>query len=543
MVLSAEHKLQDLSADRTPIDWNDMTTVRTRFAPSPTGYMHIGGMRTALFNWLFARHHGGQFILRIDDTDEARNQETALGPILRAFEWLGLYWDEGPKCGGPHAPYFQSQRGELYSTAAKKLVELGLAYRDYSTKEEIEADRKRADAEKRPYLNIRRSLELTDSQRAQFESEGRAWVLRFIVPRGQTVSLDDHIRGHVEWDTSLIVDPVIVRGNGAPLYNFATVVDDAEMKISHVVRAEEHLSNTPIQILLHQALGNPLPEFAHVPYVAAPASKEKLSKRKIEQYLKNPQFKRLFERGDEVFPKLGLIGSTALDPVMVEYYERIGYLPAGVLNALGRLGWSLDDKTEIISLPTMVEHFTLDRVVKSPAGLDPDKLFNFQSHWMKELPIEEKVDHCAKFLVQAGYLQEPLSETNRSLVQRVVTALGDRLKIFADILDAAYFFSDQFPIDEKIFQKRVAKEGMPSLLEAFHATLSSLEPFDVPSLENALESFTKEKGIPIGDMIHALRLSTTGSSVGPGVYDCLEILGREKVVERIAKALKRVQVS
>ena len=517
-----------------------MTTVRTRFAPSPTGYMHIGGMRTALFNWLWARHCGGQFLLRIDDTDQARNQETALGPILQAFRWLGLFWDEGPEVGGPNGPYYQSQRGDLYRAAAQRLEEAGLAYRDYATREEVEQDKKQADAQKRPYLNIRRSLDLTAAQRADLDAQGRPWVLRFLVPRDQKIALRDLIRGDVEWDAGLLPDPVILRGDGSPLYNFATVVDDAAMKITHVIRAEEHLSNTPIQLLLHQALGNTLPEFAHVPYVAAPGSKEKLSKRKVEQYRKNPQFKRFFERGDEMFPKLGYTGGVALDPVMVEYYEKIGYLPAAVLNALGRLGWSLDDKTEIMSLATMVEHFTLDRVVKAPAGLDPDKLFSFQSHWMGAMPLSEKTDFCLSFLVKAGILSDPFSEADRKFVSQIVAALGDRLKIGSDILEARYFFTDDFPYDEKMFDKRVRKEGVPAHLKAFSERLKTLEPFDLPTIEAALNAYATETGEPAGTLIHALRLSTTGQSVGPGVYDCLVLLGRERSLQRIEKALQRV---
>ena len=515
-------------------------TVRTRFAPSPTGYMHIGGMRTAFFAWLFARHYGGKFILRIDDTDQARNQESALGPILRAFEWLGLNWDEGPQVGGPYGPYYQSQRGEFYQKAADKLLAAGLAYRDFSTPEEIKADRDEADKAKRPYINIRRSLDLSPAQIEQNLAEGKPWVLRFLVPRGQTVALDDIIRGHVEWDTNLMVDPVLVRGNGTPLYNFATVVDDAELKITHVIRAEEHLSNTPIQVLLHQALENEMPAFGHVPYVAAPGSKEKLSKRKIAEYRKNPQFKRMFERGDEVFPRLGLAGSVALDPVMVEYYEKIGYLPAGVLNALGRLGWSLDDKTEIMSLSEMIQNFTLERVVKSSAGFDPDKLFSFQGHWMKVLPLEDKIQQCIPFLVQAKILSEPVSTEMRDFVGAVITGLGDRLKIFADILDAEFFFRDEYPVDEKMFQKRVLKEGVPGILKTFRDKLAAHPDWTVESLEKLLHDFTTEQGIGAGDLIHAVRLSTTGSPVGPGLYDCLFLLGREKVLHRIDRSLSRV---
>ncbi|MEX0728801.1 MAG: glutamate--tRNA ligase, partial [Planctomycetaceae bacterium] len=367
---------------------NTPRPVRTRFAPSPTGYMHIGGMRTALFNWLWARHNNGTFILRIDDTDEQRNLDAALGPILRAFKWLGLTWDEGPEIDGPYAPYFQSQRKPLYHAAVEKLIDEKKAYHCFDTQEELAAERAAAEKEKRPFLNSRRSLELSELDRNKRIARGDPHVIRFLVPRDQVVKLDDVVRGHVEWDCSLMPDPVIMRGNGSPLYNFASVIDDAQMQISHVIRAEEHLSNTPVQVLLHQALGNELPIFAHIPYVAAPASKEKLSKRKLEQYRKNPQFKKMFERADEVFPKIGLTNVGGLDPVMVEYYERIGYLPQGVLNALARLGWSLDDKTEIMSLDEIVKNFTLDRVVKSPAGLDPDKLNSFQAHWMMQLPVD-----------------------------------------------------------------------------------------------------------------------------------------------------------
>ncbi|TXT39164.1 MAG: glutamyl-tRNA synthetase, partial [Planctomycetota bacterium] len=342
--------------------------------------MHIGGMRTALFNWLWARHHGGQFILRIDDTDQQRNMDEALGPILRAFKWLGLTWDEGPEVGGPYAPYFQSQRGDLYRAAADRLLAEGKAYRCFETKEQIDQDRKQAEAEKRQYLSARRSLELSDAEVQQFVAEGRPHVIRFLVPRDQKVVIDDHIRGRVEWDASLMADPVIMRGDGSPLYNFATVIDDAQMQITHVVRAEEHLSNTPTQVLLHQALGNTLPQFAHIPYVAAPGSKEKLSKRKLAQYRNNASFKKLCDKGDAVFAQIGLTGQAGLDPVMVEFYERVGFLPAGVLNGLLRLGWSLDDKTEIFSLDEAVKLFTLDRVVKAPAGFDPDKMLSYQQH-------------------------------------------------------------------------------------------------------------------------------------------------------------------
>ncbi len=517
--------------------------VRTRFAPSPTGYMHIGGMRTALFNWLWAKHNGGTFVLRIDDTDEERNIDAALGPILRAFRWLGLEWDEGPEVGGPHGPYFQSQRKHLYQAAAEKLLAEGKAYRDFDTPEQVKADREAADREKRPYINVRRSTELTPDQVRQHLDEGRPHVVRFLVPRDTKVAIDDVVRGHVEWDCALISDPVIVRSNGTPLYNFATVVDDAAMSITHVIRAEEHLTNTAPQALMHAALGNPLPVFAHIPFVTAPGTTKKLSKRDIDKYRQMPVFKKMFERGDSVFSRLGLGDSTVLNPVMVDYYERIGYLPEAIINSLARLGWSLDDHTEIMSRQTIVENFSLERVVKNPAGFDPDKLFSFQSHWMSALPAAMKDDSCLPYLLKAGLIAaEPdgtVAPDVRLLVGRVVAALGDRLKLFSDVIDATYFFQDELVYDEKNFQKRVKKEGVPALLREFRDRLAATEDWSPANLEAVLNAFSTEQNEPPATLIHALRLCVTGQSVGPGVYDCASLVGKAKSLARIDAALAR----
>lgn len=519
-----------------------MATVRTRFAPSPTGYMHIGGMRTALFNWLWARHNGGQFILRIDDTDQQRNMDEALGPILRAFKWLGLNWDEGPEVGGPYAPYFQSQRGDLYRAAADRLLREGKAYRCFETKEQIEQDRKQAETEKRQYVSARRSLEMGESEIQQALAEGRPHVIRFLVPRDQKVIIDDQIRGRVEWDAGLMADPVIMRGDGSPLYNFATVIDDAQMQITHVVRAEEHLSNTPTQVLLHQALGHTLPQFAHIPYVAAPGSKEKLSKRKLAQYRNNASFKKLCDKGDSVFAQIGLAGQAGLDPVMVEFYERVGFLPAGILNGLLRLGWSLDDKTEIFSLDDAVKLFTLDRVVKAPAGFDPDKMVSYQQHWMTQLPLAEKVAGCLPYLVKAGLIMGHVANVPHEtldFVARLVAALGDRIRLFSDVLDVAYFFKDEITYDEKEFAKRVAKEGVPALLAGYRDRIAALPDWTVENLEATLKSYCEEQGQPAGTLIHALRISTTGVPIGPGVYECVLLVGRERALSRIDQAIQR----
>ena len=514
-----------------------MTAVRTRFAPSPTGYMHIGGMRTALFNWLWARHNGGKFILRVDDTDRQRNVAEALGPILQAFKWLGLEWDEGPEVGGPHGPYFQSERDDLYHAAVEKLLAEGKAYRDYDTTEQIQEDRAAAQAEKRPYINIRRSLELSDATRKQYEEEGRPAVVRFLIPRDEKVLIEDEVRGHVEWDAGLISDPVIQRTDGSCLYNFATVIDDASMNITHVIRAEEHLSNTPTQVLLHQALGNELPIFAHIPFVTAPGTTKKLSKRDLDKYKNNPSFKKMFERADQIFPMIGLGSSETLNPVMVEYYEKIGYLQEAVLNSLSRTGWSLDDKTEILSLDTVVKNFTLDRVVKNPAGLDPDKLFSYQSHWMSERSLDDKIDGCLPYLIKANILTELEADEKRAYVAQVIEALGDRLKLFSDILDVAYFFQETIEYNEKEFRKRVAKEGVPELLTTYRDRIAASDDFTAESLEELLKALCEEKEVSTGLLIHGLRISTTGSPVGPGLYDCLLLVGKEKVLERIDTAV------
>src|SRR5580692_5805995 len=275
-------------------------TVRTRFAPSPTGYLHIGGVRTALFNWLYARKHGGQFILRIDDTDTQRNVAESLQPILDGFKWLGLDWDEGAEKGGPYGPYYQSQRLDRYQEAVRQLLDKGLAYWDYAKPEETKAEMEAAEKEKRPKIYSRRWMAETAADRAGFEAEGRQGSVKIKMPREGVCRFTDAVRGNVEVHWATEQDIVIQRSDGSVTYNLANVVDDHDMQISHVIRAEEHLSNTPRQIFMLEGLGYPRPEYAHLPPVAEPGSKNKLSKRKIAQYLKNPDFKKIYEHGREL---------------------------------------------------------------------------------------------------------------------------------------------------------------------------------------------------------------------------------------------------
>lgn len=517
--------------------------VRTRFAPSPTGYMHIGGMRTALFAWLWARHTGGTFILRIDDTDQERNVEAALGPIFRAFEWLGLNWDEGPKVGGPYEPYYQSQRSHLYQAAVDKLLTEGNAFKDFDPPELIAEDRKQAEAAKKNYINVRRSLDLSDADRQKLEASGQPFVVRFLVPRDQKIAIDDAVRGHVEWDCALMPDPVIMRSNGSFLYNFATVVDDAQLQITHIIRAEEHLANTPVQALIHQALGNPMPVFAHIPFITAPGSTKKLSKRDVEKLRNSPQLKKMFDRADVVFPQLGIGDSKTLNPVMVEYYERMGYLPAGILNALSRLGWSLDGTTEYMSLEDVIRNFTLERIVKAPAGFDPEKLQAFQQHWMNQLSVDQKIEGCLPFLIQAKIIPADIGSAIKAKVGQVVTAVADRLRVFSDILDYSEFFvdDDAMMFDEKPFQQRLrdATEAA-GLVKTLRDQFATVEPFDSATLDKLVHDFVEANGIKIGQVVHALRIAVTGKSVGVGLFDAMAILGRASTLRRMDRALAKI---
>lgn len=516
-------------------------TVRTRFAPSPTGYLHIGGVRTALFNWLYTRRHGGKFILRIDDTDAQRNREEALQPILDGLRWLGIDWDEGPDVGGPLGPYYQSQRQESYVQAGKKLLEAGLAYPCYATKDELDTARKEAEKAKKSFV-VRGTHRDTAPAECCRLFEKNPTVLRLKVQEGQTVVLDDQIAGRVEVQTDTISDPVILRADGRALYNFATVVDDVALQITHVIRAKEHLSNTPVQILIYQALKYPMPVFAHVPVVNAPNSKEKLSKRKMKQFM-TPEVVATLRQVHAVPPDWTdkqIQECEDLNPATVAFYRALGYLPESLVNYFGRLGWSLDDKTEIIPRDMMIANFDFDRVNDSPASFDPEKLHWMAGEYMRLAPSERKVAGVIPVLQRAGLIGDPVDEATKNKIQQVVEACNERLKLFSDILHyGAFFFRD--PIyDPQAVQKRLKKEGAPELLRTLAGLLKDFEPFQATALEEYLKRVCEEKSIKLGDVNHVLRVATTGVTVGPGLFDCLAILGKEEVLRRMDTALSMI---
>ncbi len=520
--------------------------VRTRFAPSPTGYLHIGGVRTALFNWLFARHHGGEcvFILRVDDTDAQRNVAEALAPILHGFRWLHLDWDEGAEVGGPHGPYYQSQKQPVYREAVRQLVEKGHAYHDYATADEMAAERAVAEGANRQFVYSRKWMAETPAELARFEAEGRKGVVRLKMPREGACTFADLIRGDMRVEWSNEADHVIQRTDGTCLYNLANVVDDYDMKITHVIRAEEHLSNTPRQIFIARGLGYDLPQYAHVPFVAEPGSKTKLSKRKLKQYLKNPDFKKIADHGQAIANAIGLTTSEeCFNPVIGDFYEQVGYLPEAILNYLLLLGWSHPDgKTEMFTLDEMVRIFSLEQVSKGPASFDAKKLFAFQERYMTVLPLEKKLPMVLPYLEKANLIPSPPPPEVVEKVTAIVRAAGERIKVAGDVLDYRDFFTpdDQLPYDEKAFDKFVRKPEAAQFLARCKERLAATPAFDVASLEKTIEAFATAEGVGLGQIVQPLRVALTGKAASFGAFDILAIHGKQRCLARIALALARV---
>lgn len=522
-------------------------TVRTRFAPSPTGYLHIGGVRTALYNWLLAKQAGGEFLLRIDDTDQQRNVEEALQPILDGFRWLGMLWDEGPEVGGPYAPYFQSQRSPRYQAAVNALLASGHAYRDFAKPEELAQQREHAEKAGKTFVYDRAWMALNDTQAAEWTAQGRQAVVRLKIPREGKCQFHDLIRGDVEFDWSSEQDHVIQRADGTFLYHLASVVDDYDFKITHVVRAVEHLPNTPRQIFIAQSLGYALPIYAHLPYVAEPGGTAKMSKRKLDKYLKQADFKNLYEQGRSIAEKIGLpMSPETFNPVVVDFYKQIGFLPEAILNYLLLVGWSLDDSTEDFNTQEMIQSFSLERVNRAPASFDPQKLVAFQSRWMQRLDLKKKVALVLPYLQKVGWVTSPPPCSIAERIEKVVRAAGDRLKIAGDILQYDEFFVDdaQLAYQDADLQKRIASvPDAPLWLREFAERLNQTRPNHAAEYEHCLKAYLEEKQLKIGQIIHALRVAITGKGLGVGMFEAMEILGTESICRRIEQALAKARAS
>jgi glutamyl-tRNA synthetase len=364
------------------------------------------------------------------------------------------------------------------------------------------------------------------------------------MPREGVCRIDDAIRGTVETAWASEADHVVQRADGTCLYHLASVVDDVEMGISHIVRAEEHLPNTPRQIFIFRALGAPLPVFAHLPVVAEPGSRVKLSKRKLDKYLKNPEFAELYERGKRIADQLGLTVSVeTFNPVVVDFYRETGFLPEAVLNYLLLLGWSLDDRTEMLSRAEQIAHFTLERVNRAPASFDPKKLLSFQERYMQALPVERRLELALPFLERAGWIGSPPAAEERQRAAAVVAAANERLKLAGDVLDYPELFlgDDELVYDEKAFDKRIRNApDAAGLLAALAAELAAAPAFDAAALEALCARFVAARGLGLGQIVHAVRVAVSGKAVGFGLFDILAILGRERVAARIERALARL---
>ncbi len=461
-------------------------TVRTRFAPSPTGYLHIGGARTALFNYLFARKHGGKFILRVEDTDVARSTEESVKAILEGLTWLGLEWDEGP--------YFQSRRFDLYREHAQKLLDQGRAYRCWCTPEELEERRKKALEEGRPPKYDGRCRRRTDTPQGPS-------AIRFMVEPGRTV-VDDLIRGKVAFDHDQIEDFVVLRSDGTPTYNLCVVVDDATMEISHVIRGDDHLNNTPKQVLLYEALGYRLPEFAHLPMILGP-DKTRLSKRH---------------------------GATS-----VTAYREMGYLPHALVNYLARLGWSYGDQ-EIFSKEELIEKFSLENVGKSSGVFNPEKLLWLNQHYIKETPDEELSRLVLPYLKSLGV---DASEDPRLV--RIVSTLKERAKTLKEMAESAlFYFRDKVEYDEKAAKKFLTPQRL-ALLEELTTMLEGLEGFSQEDIEGVFRTLMEKRGVKLGQIAQPVRVALTGGTVSPGIFETIEAMGKEKTLERLREAVEFIK--
>jgi len=489
--------------------------VRVRFAPSPTGYFHVGGARTALYNWLLARHHGGTFILRIEDTDQNRYQPEALDDLLASLRWLGLDWDEGPEVGGDYGPYFQSQRLALYQKYARQLVEEGQAYYCYCSPERLAQMRRGQRAPGMPAGYDRHCRNLTAQQRAEYEAQGIVPVVRFKTPLEGTTTYVDTVRGRSTVENHTLDDLVLLKSDGFPTYHLANVVDDHLMVITHILRGDEWLPSVPRHVLLYQAFGWTPPVYAHLPVILSPTGKGKMSKRKT------------------VGP-----GGQEYD-VLVRDFRGKGYLPAAMINFLALVGWGYDDKTEIFSREELIRYFTLEGVNKSPAGFSYDKLDWLNGVYIRNLSDDDLAGHLMPVLRDAGFAPDPTT------VRGVVPLVQERLKRLTDVVALTdFFFTDEIACDPAaLVGKKMTLEISMAALEKAIAAMASLPDFETETLETALRALAGELGLKAGQLFGVIRIAVTGKKVSPPLFGTLNLLGRERSLERMRQALETGQAA
>jgi glutamyl-tRNA synthetase len=480
--------------------------VRVRFAPSPTGHLHVGGARTAIYNWALARRLGGTFILRIDDTDPERSTDENVDAILRGLKWLGLDWDEGPEVGGDFGPYFQTHRASTYVDALETMRAAGHAYPCFCSSETL-GEKREVARTRGGYAGYDRTCRRLDPAEVAARLEaGEPHVWRLAVPEDRTeVAFDDAIRGHMSFPADALDDFVLVRTDGTPTYNFARVVDDALMEISHVVRGDDHLSNTPRQILVFEALGHAVPVFAHLSMILGPDGK-RLSKRH---------------------------GAAS-----VEAYRDAGYLPEAVLNYLALLGWSLDGETTIISRQMLSESFSLDRISGNPAILDTDKLDWMNGTYIRDLDASAFVDRIAPWLEDAGLVTPARLASDRDWMLRLAPLVSERIKRLDEVVPMVRFlFVDDVEIDPAARAKVLEAPGAAEALIAARDALAAAEPFETAVIEEALRALPEKLGTKAKVVFQSVRVAVTGAPVSPPLFESLELLGRSKAIARLEAAI------
>lgn len=479
-------------------------SVRVRFAPSPTGSPHIGNIRTAVFDWLFARHEGGKFILRIEDTDRNRLVPGAIEEIMYVLKWAGLEWDEGPDVGGDYGPYIQSERVDLYRKYAQQLVDSGHAYYCYCTSERLDEMRKQQQAEKKPTGYDRRCRCLSTEERAQLESEGMSKVIRFAMPETGTTTFNDAVRGELSFDNALQDDFIILKADGFPTYHFASIVDDHLMEISHVIRSEEWISSTPKHVQLYNAMGWEAPVWVHPPLILGP-DRTKLSKR----------------HGSENFRS----------------YIENGYLPEAIVNYLTLLGWSGSGDQDLYSIEELVEKFSIEGIINHAAIFDPTKLIWMNGVYIRQSSVERIINLIIPYLQRAGFVSETPGDEELEHLKRIVPLIQDRMKILSEAPELMdFFFTDDLVYDEKGVNKWLHKEGSPELLKHVADKLETLSDWSVEAIEQTVREAGAEQGAEGGKVIHPVRMAVTGRTVGPGLFEAIEVLGRERVLSRLRKA-------
>lgn len=480
--------------------------IRVRYAPSPTGHLHIGNARTALFNYLYARNQGGKFIIRIEDTDKKRNIEGGEQSQLKYLQWLGIDWDESVDKDGGYGPYRQSERNEIYEKHYNELLEAGKAYKCYCTEEELEAEREAQMAKGETPIYSGKCRHLSQAERAQFEAEGRKPSIRFLVPQGKVYTFDDMVKGEVSFESDGIGDHVIVKKDGTPTYNFAVAVDDYLMKISHVLRGDDHISNTPKQLMIYEALGWEPPRFGHMTLIVN-ESRKKLSKR------------------DESIIQF------------IEQYEELGYLPEALFNFIALLGWSPSGEEEIFSKDEFIEIFDASRLSKSPALFDKQKLAYMNNQYMKKLDVDKLVEITLPHLIKAGKFEENLSEEKMAWVKKLVALFQEKMSFGAEIVELTdMFFTEGLMIEDEA-KEVLAEEEVPEVLSAFLNEIDQLETFEADAIKASMKSVQKATGHKGKKLFMPIRSATTGQTHGPDLPQAIELLGKDKIKDRLASIL------